>query len=120
MEDIELGDVQKLFANIIWDNEPVGSGELVKICEDKFSWKKSTTYTVLHKLCEKGLFKNENSIVSSLISREDFYKSQSKKFVQLAYDGSLPSFIAAFISNNSLSESERSEIQQIIDSYKKD
>ena len=70
--DTELGEVQKIFANIIWESEPVSSGELVRICEEKLSWKKSTTYTVLRKLCEKGLFQNQDGIVTSLISKEDF------------------------------------------------
>lgn len=71
MKEIELGEVQAAFADIIWLNEPVGSGELVKLCENRFNWKKPTTYTVLRKLCEKGLFKNDDGIVTSLISKEE-------------------------------------------------
>ena len=77
MVDYELGAVQERFADLIWANEPVTSGELVKLCEEEFQWKKSTTYTVLRKLCDKGLFQNVDGIVSSLISKEEFYSAKS-------------------------------------------
>ena len=73
MQEIELGSVQERFADLIWENEPIGSGELVKLCSDKFGWKKPTTYTVLRKLCEKGLFLNNDGVVTSVISKENFY-----------------------------------------------
>ena len=98
MTDMELGVVQERFADLVWANEPVASGELVKICEKELEWKKSTTYTVLRKLCEKGLFQNEDGIVTSLISKEDFYSAKSKQIVEDSYSGSLPAFVAAFIS----------------------
>ena len=116
--DFELGAVQERFADIVWANEPVGSGELVKICEKELSWKKPTTYTVLRKVCEKGLFKNENGIVTSLVSKEDFYSAKSEHIIEESYSGSLPSFIAAFISNNKLSAKEAAEIQKMIDTFK--
>lgn len=100
MIDVELGAVQERFADIVWDNEPIASGELVKLCEKELRWKKPTTYTVLRKLCEKGLLKNENGIVTSLISKEDFYSAKSEQIVVDSYRGSLPAFIAAFISRN--------------------
>lgn len=118
MKNIELGEVQAAFADIIWEHEPVGSGELVKICEQELGWKKPTTYTVLRKLCEKGLFKNENGIVSSVISRNEFNASKSEKFVEDTFDGSLPAFIAAFISRKKISAKEADEIQKMIDEYK--
>ncbi|MDO4500285.1 MAG: BlaI/MecI/CopY family transcriptional regulator [Erysipelotrichaceae bacterium] len=118
MKEIELGDVQAVFADIIWENEPIASGELVKICESKLKWKKPTTYTVLRKLCEKGLFKNENGVVSSLISKSDFNASKSRQFVEETYNGSLPAFIAAFMSNKKLSKKEIDEIQKMINEYK--
>ncbi len=118
MKEIELGDVQAAFADIIWDNEPVGSGELVKICEKELNWKKPTTYTVLRKLCEKGLFKNEDGVVTSLLSKEEFNASKSEKFVEDTYEGSLPAFIAAFMSHKKISKSEIDEIQKMIDEYK--
>lgn len=118
MKEIELGEVQAAFADIIWANEPVGSGELVKLCESRFNWKKPTTYTVLRKLCEKGLFKNEDGVVTSLISKEEFNAFKSEKFVQETYDGSLPAFIAAFMSHKKLSSGDIDEIQKMIDKYR--
>ena len=118
MKEIELGEVQAAFADIIWANEPVGSGELVKLCENRFNWKKPTTYTVLTKLCEKGLFKNDDGIVTSLISKEEFNASKSEKFVQETYAGSLPAFIAAFMSHKKLSSGDIDEIQKMIDKYR--
>ncbi|MBQ7245547.1 MAG: BlaI/MecI/CopY family transcriptional regulator [Firmicutes bacterium] len=120
MMDIELGAVQEKFADIVWSNEPIGSGELVRICERELKWKKPTTYTVLRKLCEKGLLKNENGIVSSLISREDFYSTKSEQIIEDSFSGSLPAFVAAFISRNNISAEEADEIQKMIDSFKKE
>lgn len=119
MIDMELGVVQERFADLVWANEPVASGELVKICEKELEWKKSTTYTVLRKLCEKGLFQNEDGIVTSLISKEDFYSAKSKQIVEDSYSGSLPAFVAAFISNKKLTAKEADEIQKMIDEFKK-
>lgn len=118
MKEIELGDVQAAFADIIWNNEPIGSGELVKICERELNWKKPTTYTVLRKLCEKGLFKNEGGVVTSLVSKAEFIASKSEKFVEDTYEGSLPAFIAAFMSHKKISKSEIDEIQKMINEYK--
>lgn len=117
--NFELGAVQERFADIVWAHEPIGSGELVKICEKELSWKKPTTYTVLRKLCEKGLLKNENGVVTSLIAREDFYCAKSEQIIEESYSGSLPSFIAAFISRNKLTAKEAGEIQSMIDAFKK-
>ncbi|MBO4783326.1 MAG: BlaI/MecI/CopY family transcriptional regulator [Lachnospiraceae bacterium] len=119
MIDMELGVVQERFADLVWANEPVASGELVKICEKELEWKKSTTYTVLRKLCEKGLFQNEDGIVTSLISKEEFYSAKSKQIVEDSYSGSLPAFVAAFISNKKLTAKEADEIQKMIDKFKK-
>ncbi len=114
----DLGEVQARFADLLWKNEPVASGELVKICEKELEWKKSTTYTVLRKLCEKGLFKNENGIVTSVVSKKDFYSAKSELFVEETFNGSLPAFLAAFSSHKSLSENEIDEIQKMIDSFR--
>ena len=118
MNYVELGEVQEAFAQIIWDREPIGSGELVKICEKELNWKKPTTYTVLRKLCEKGLFKNENGVVTAVVSREDFNAGKSEKFVEEEFDGSLPAFIAAFMSHKKLSAGEAAEIRKMIEEYK--
>lgn len=118
MKNLELGEVQAAFADIIWEYEPICSGELVKICESRLNWKKPTTYTVLRKLCEKGLFKNEDGVVTSLISREEFNASKSERFVDETYDGSLPAFIAAFMSHKRVSKGDIDEIQRMIDEYR--
>lgn len=117
MEDMKLGVVESRFADIIWKNEPLGSGDLVKICFDELEWKKSTTYTVLKKLCDRGIFKNESGVVSSLISKEEFYARQSEYFVEETFDGSLPAFIAAFTKRKKLTEQEIQEIRKMIDSF---
>lgn len=117
MEDIRLGMVEEEFANIIWENEPLSSGDLVKLCQEKLEWKKSTTYTVLKKLCERGIFKNENSIVSSIIPKAEYYAIKSESFVDATFEGSLPAFIAAFTKRKKLSEEEIIQIKSIIDKY---
>ena len=118
MIDLELGAVQERFADIVWAHEPVGSGELVKICERELKWKKPTTYTVLRKLCEKGLLQNENGTVTARISREEFYSAKSEQIVKDSYKGSLPAFIAAFISRKEISAKEVDEIQRMIDAFR--
>ncbi|MDD6733306.1 MAG: BlaI/MecI/CopY family transcriptional regulator [Lachnospiraceae bacterium] len=118
--NLELGYVQERFADIVWAHEPVESGELVKICERELNWKKPTTYTVLRKLCEKGLFQNENGIVTSRISRDVFYSAKSEQIVEDSFNGSLPAFIAAFISRKNLTEKEADEIQRMIDTFRRE
>lgn len=115
MDDTKLGAIEARFADLIWRNEPISSGELVKLCQQELTWKKPTTYTVLRRLCERGLFQNENSVVTSCISRQEFYARQSEKFVEEAFDGSLPAFLAAFGSRKKLSEGEIDQLQHLID-----
>lgn len=115
MENYRLGVVETRFADIIWQNEPLSSGELVKLCEAQLEWKKSTTYTVLKKLCEKGIFKNEKGTVVSLISKQEYFSLQSEKFINDEFNGSLPAFIAAFTSRKQLSEKDIFEIKRLID-----
>lgn len=120
MAEMELGAVQARFADLIWQHEPVTSGELVKICERELLWKKPTTYTVLRKLCEKGLFQNKDGIVTSLLSRKAFYSARSEQFVEETFDGSLPAFVAAFLSRKALSAGEAEEIQRMIDEFRRE
>lgn len=115
IKDTKLGVVESQFADIIWANEPLGSGELVKLCEAKLEWKKSTTYTVLKKLCEKGIFQNEKGTVTSLISKQELQGMQSEQFVSETFEGSLPAFIAAFASSKQLSKEEIKEIRDLMD-----
>ena len=116
----ELGEVQARFADIVWANAPIPSGELVKLCEKELNWKKPTTYTVLRKLCEKGLFENRDGIVTVKITREQFYSEKSEQFVAESFSGSLPAFIAAFTARKPLSDAEADEIMRMIASYRKE
>ena len=120
MEELKLGAVEAHFADLVWQNEPLSTKELVQLCEQELSWKRTTTYTVLKKLCEKGIFKTEKSRVSSLISRRDFYAMQSEKFVEDTFDGSLPAFIAAFASRKKPNAEEIEAIRRMIDAFKED
>ena len=114
MKDMKLGVVESQFANLIWSNEPISTTELVKLAEERFEWKRTTTHTVINRLCEKGLFQKENRIVTSKISREAYYAQQSRQFVDETFHGSLPAFIAAFTGGNSLTQEEAKEIREII------
>lgn len=120
MADIQLGVVESRFADIIWENAPVTSGDIVKMAESSLGWKKSTTFTVLRRLCEKGLFNNEKGTVTSLISRQDFYSLQSEQFVEENFGGSLPAFLAAFTKRKKLSEAEIEELRRMVSDYKED
>lgn len=120
MEDTKLGVVESRFADLIWQHEPLTSGELVRLCRETLGWKKSTTYTVLKKLCDRDIFQNESGRVTSLISREGFQAAQSRRFVEETFEGSLPAFLAAFASQKSLSEEEIVQIRRMIDSFDAD
>lgn len=115
MSEYKLGAIEARFADMIWAQEPVSSGELAKLAQQELAWKKSTTYTVLKRLCERGLFQNEGGTVSALVSREDFYALQSEKFVEETFDGSLPAFLAAFGSRKKLSDKEIDELEKLIE-----
>lgn len=117
MEEMKLGMVEAHFADLIWQHEPLSSRDLVALCEKELKWKKSTTYTVLKKLCEKGLFQNENSVITSLVSKQEFEAIQSEQFVEETFAGSLPAFIAAFTTRKTLTEEELAQIRRMIDSY---
>ena len=115
MSEYKLGAVEARFADMIWTQAPVSSGELAKLAQQELTWKKSTTYTVLKRLCERGLFQNEGGTVTALVSREDFYALQSEKFVEETFDGSLPAFLAAFGSRKKLSDKEIDELEKLIE-----
>ena len=120
MGDMRLGAIEAKFADLIWSNEPLSSAELVNLSAQELDWKKSTTYTVLRRLCEKGIFQNEDGTVTSKISKREFYAVQSEQFVDETFDGSLPAFLAAFTTRKALTAAEIAEIQQMIDSYGKE
>lgn len=115
MDDRKLGVVEQRFAQIVWSHAPIPSGELVRLCAEELNWKKSTTYTVLKKLCEQGIFQNQDGIVLTLVSREMYESMQSEKFVEEAFNGSLPAFLAAFTARKQLSQEEIAEIYRMIE-----
>lgn len=117
MLDYQMGLVESKFADIIWENEPVSSTQLAKKSEEILKWKKSTTYTVLKRLCDKGIFQNNKGIVTSLISKQDFFAAQSERFVAETFDGSLPAFLAAFTSRKSLTAEEAAYLRKMVDEY---
>lgn len=117
---ISIGDMENELLEIIWQNENIPSGQLVKICDEKFSWKKSTIYTMLKRLQEKGVLVNENGLVRSLVSKNDLAAMKSDELIQEEFGGSLPKFIAAFTDRKKLSQKEIDEIQHMIDEFRKD
>ena len=120
MSELQMGTGEKAFAEIIWANEPISSGDLAKKSEKVLGWKKTTSYTVLKRLCDKGLFQNEKGLVTSLLSKQEYYARQSEQFISESFGGSLPAFLAAFTSRKKLSDSEIAELQRMIDDYKED
>lgn len=119
MSDLKMGAVESRFADLIWEKESVESGELVKLAQQELEWKKSTTYTVLKRLCQRGLFQNTDGVVTSIISRAEYYALQSEKFVEDTFEGSLPAFLAAFTARKKLSEKEIAELQALIDASRR-
>lgn len=117
MGELKLALVESRFADIIWSHEPLSTAELAALCREELKWKRTTTYTVLKRLSERGIFQNIDGTVTSLISREDFYAVQSEKFVEETFQGSLPAFLTAFTTRKNLSREEVSEIRKLIDSY---
>ena len=120
MMEYTLGAVESRFADIVWAHAPVSTAELVKLCEQELNWKRTTTYTVLKKLGEKGFFQLKDGVVTALVSREDYYASQSEKFISETFDGSLPAFFAAFTKRKNISPKELEEIRQMLDRFEED
>ncbi len=118
MIEVKLGEVEARFADIIWQNEPLHSRVLAELAEKELSWKKSTTYTILKRLCERGIFQNSNGTVTSLISKEEFHALQSEKFIDETFDGSLPAFLAAFGSRKKLTDEEIRELTKVIEAMR--
>ncbi len=120
MTNYKLGTVESRFADIIWANEPLTTSELVRLCSEKLQWKRTTTYTVLKKLGGHGIFQLQDKVVTSLISRDDYYAMQSEQFVEENFSGSLPTFIAAFTKRRKLSADEIAKIRSMIDNAKEE
>ncbi|MDD4078647.1 MAG: BlaI/MecI/CopY family transcriptional regulator [Eubacteriales bacterium] len=118
MENLKLCESDYRFMLVVWENEPVESGQLVKLCADKLGWKKSTTYTVLRKMQEKGLLKNENTIVSTIVPKEKVQAYESEYFIERAFEGSLPQFLSSFLGGKTISAQQADEIKRLIDAHK--
>ena len=119
MADYKLGEIETIFADIIWDNEPLSSRRLAELAQQRLDWKRTTTYTILKRLCDRELFRNEGGTVTSLVSREEFHARQSEQFVEDTFHGSLPAFLAAFGSRKKLSDTEIDELQKVIDAMRR-
>lgn len=119
MELYKLGTIELRFAGLIWERAPIGSGELVKLCAAELGWKKSTTYTVLRKLCDRGFFENREGTVTVVTTRADYEAAQSRQVVREEYHGSLPYFVSAFAGREGLSEGDIAELERLIDRYRK-
>jgi len=115
MADIRMGPAETQFAQIIWENEPIASGMLSRKAEEALNWKKTTSFTVLKRLCERGIFQNQNGMVTSVISREEFFARHSEAYVQETFGGSLPAFMAAFCTRKKLTDKEIDEMKNLIE-----
>ncbi len=119
-QDLKLYDAEFRFACIVWKYEPIQSGELAKLCEQELGWKRTTTYTVLKKLCTRGILQNQDSVVTALVKREKVQQYESRAVLEKSFGGSLPKFIAAFLDGAKLSRKEADEIKQLIDRFKEE
>ena len=120
MEQIKLGVVEARFADLIWANAPMTSKKLTELCADAFGWKRTTTYTMLKRLCDRGIFANENGTIIVLMEKEDFTLAQSQNFINETFDGSLPMFLTLFSKNKAMKKEDIDRLQQLIDSYRGD
>ena len=120
MQPYKLGEMEQRLADLIWETEPLAPRTLVSLCQKSFSWKRTTTYTMLKRLCERGIFQNENGVIRSLMSKEQFHTAQGQQFLDEAFSGSLPQFVAAFIKNKRLKQKEINEIATFIQQYKEE
>ena len=113
-----MTEAENLLAEIIWENEPLGSGELVKLASQRLGWKKSTTYTVLRKICENDIFQNKGAVVTARVSKEEYTRRKGEQYLEENYDGSLPNFVAAFLKRKKLSKNDIEELVTLIEEYK--
>ena len=119
METPKVFESEYRFCLILWEHEPIKSSELVNLCKEQLGWKPTTTYTVIKRLSERGVLKNENTIVSSLVSKDEVHASEINEMVEKTFEGSLPAFIAAFTKHQKISEKEIDEVQKMIDRFRK-
>ncbi len=120
MSDLTMGAVESRFAQLIWDNEPITAAQLAKLADAELKWKKTTAYTALKRLCDKGIFRNENGTVTSLLSREEYRATQSRRFLDETCGGSIPAFLAAFTKKGSISPRDLEEIRKMLDDYERE
>ena len=120
MEETKLGVIESRFADLIWDHAPLTSGELVKLCQAELNWKKSTTYTVIKRLAERGVVHTENAVVTALVQREDVQRAESRAFVAHNFHGSLPAFLTAFMGNSKLSKEDADVLHAMIDRFEQE
>ncbi len=118
MKKYKLGDMEKRFAELIWDNAPISTRELISLCEDEFDWKRTTTYTMLKRLSERNIFENDGGTVKIVTNRDDYFTKKGEAFLEEAFNGSLPNFITAFTKKNKLTKEEIADIQKLIDEYR--
>ena len=118
MVTYNMTEAETFLAELIWESEPIGSGDLVKLAAQRLGWKKSTTYTVLKKLVDRGILRNENAVVSAAVPREAVLREESRSVVDRAFDGSLPSFLAHFMGGRTISDEEADELKAVIDRYR--
>lgn len=117
MEKYRLGEMERKFAELIWKRAPISTRELTVLCGEEFAWKRTTTYTMLKRLCDRGIFANENGTVEVRMTREDFFAAQGGQFLEENFEGSLPLFLAAFSRRRRLSDKELTQLQKLIDEY---
>lgn len=115
MDNLKLFDAEYRFMCVLWEHEPVNSTELVRLCFDRFEWKKSTTYSMIKRLGERGVLKNENAIVMALVKKEDVQKYESEVLLEKTFDNSLPMFLTAFLRDKKLSKSEAEKLKKMIE-----
>lgn len=120
MHPYKLGEMEQKFADLIWERAPIASGELVKLCENAFAWKRTTTYTMLKRLCQRNIFVNENGTVRACMTKEEFQAAQGEAFLKENFDGSLPVFLAAFSRRRKLRGREIDELKKMIEAYEEE
>ena len=120
MDPYRLGEMEERLARLIWENAPVRTGELTRLCEEAFSWKRTTTYTMLKRLCDRGLFANEGGTVVVRTTEADFRAAQGQRFLEETFGGSLPGFLAAFSRRQKLKEKDIAALKQLIDTYEEE
>ena len=120
MTEIKLGMVESRFADIIWEHAPLTTRELTALCQEELNWKRTTTYTVLKKLCDRGIFSTKDGMITVILSRDEFFAIQSEQFVQENFQGSLPAFLAAFTARKTPTADELAQIREMIRSYEEE